>query len=32
MLERISPDAKFAETTLYDREEWAAMLDWYARL
>jgi tetratricopeptide (TPR) repeat protein len=32
MLERISPDAKFAETTLYNRDEWSRVLNWYASL
>jgi TolA-binding protein len=32
MLEQISPDAKFAETSLYSREEWSRVLNWYANL
>lgn len=32
MLDRISPDAKFNETTLYSREEWGRVLNWYASL
>ncbi len=32
ILKRISADAKFAETTLYNREEWDRVLNWYASL
>jgi TolA-binding protein len=32
MLERIPPDAKFGDTTLYSREEWSRVLNWYASL
>ncbi|HEX3998337.1 MAG TPA: tetratricopeptide repeat protein [Pirellulales bacterium] len=32
MLERISPGAKFADTTLYNRDEWSRVLNWYANL
>ena len=32
MLERIPADAKFNETTLFDRDEWSRVLNWYASL